>query len=458
MTDFLIYLGKVALAISLIWLAYQLLLRKNTHFTWARMYLLGGMLGSLLLPFWEPSTDWVSFTISSTGIEPQSDAALVAEASGFAERFDWSFWLGGVYLFGLGLMLIRAVLIQFQIRRLRVNATAERSSDYTILRSDQIKAPFSFRRFIFLPEGLSEAESEIIIAHERAHIQERHSGDAVLMELFLLLQWFNPFAWRYKRSLLTLHEYLADRHTLAQGIDKSRYQLLLLKQSAGQKVFALANAFNQVTSINRIQMMNQNRSTRWSRLTFLLLLPLLGLSLYSFQILPQDDVLILETDEGILVKGQVFAATDHSPIAGAAILVEDTKVGTFSDKEGKFLLKIPTGSPATLAFSYVGMTTHRLKMERSGVVTVFMASTEANSTHTVSTATVKLTPEEADKVKPAKRPLMVVDGVITDQSFDKESIDPANIESVEVLKGESATAIYGEKGRNGVVIIKTKKQ
>ncbi|MEL6653640.1 MAG: carboxypeptidase-like regulatory domain-containing protein, partial [Bacteroidota bacterium] len=330
--------------------------------------------------------------------------------------------------------------------------------DTSLLKSDQIKAPFSFLRYIFLPKTTPEQDASVIIAHEQAHIKQRHSVDIVLLEVFLLLQWFNPIAWRYKKSLLTLHEYLADRSTLEQGVDKSRYQLLLLKQSAGKKAFALANAFNEVTSINRIKMMNQTRSTQWSRLKFLLLLPLLGLSLYSFQILPQSDALIFNGEDEIIIKGQVLAATDHNPIAGAAVLVENTKIGTLTDENGKFLVRIPAGSPAKIAFSFVGMATHNIEMDRSGVVTVFMAASAENSSHTVSTAPVKLSPSEEKAIKPAKRPLMVVDGVIADDSFDKESIDPSNIESIEVLKGESAVAIYGEKGRNGVVIITTKKK
>ncbi len=52
-------------------------------------------------------------------------------------------------------------------------------------------------------------------------------------------------------------------------------------------------------------------------------------------------------------------------------------------------------------------------------------------------------------------PLIVVDGVII-KNGELDKINPNSIESINVLKGNSAVALYGEKGTNGVIIIKTK--
>jgi TonB-dependent SusC/RagA subfamily outer membrane receptor len=54
------------------------------------------------------------------------------------------------------------------------------------------------------------------------------------------------------------------------------------------------------------------------------------------------------------------------------------------------------------------------------------------------------------------KPLYVIDGVVAEDS-NIESLSPDNIESISVLKGETAIAKYGEKGKNGVIEITTKK-
>jgi len=56
------------------------------------------------------------------------------------------------------------------------------------------------------------------------------------------------------------------------------------------------------------------------------------------------------------------------------------------------------------------------------------------------------------------RPLVVLDGKPMDENYDLNAIDPKNIESISILKDKSATDIYGEKGKNGVVVITSKKQ
>ena len=59
------------------------------------------------------------------------------------------------------------------------------------------------------------------------HLRYNHSVDLIYMETTLLLQWFNPTVWLLKRELRDIHEYQADKGVLSQGIDATKYQLLL---------------------------------------------------------------------------------------------------------------------------------------------------------------------------------------------------------------------------------------
>jgi TonB-dependent SusC/RagA subfamily outer membrane receptor len=74
------------------------------------------------------------------------------------------------------------------------------------------------------------------------------------------------------------------------------------------------------------------------------------------------------------------------------------------------------------------------------------------------TTTQRTLSPEVITIPKSEKPLYVVDGVIAQNVEDAEKINPEHIQTINVLKGESATALYGEKGKNGVVLITTKMQ
>jgi len=465
MTEFLLYLAKVSLVISFIYGAYQLFLKRSTHFVWNRTFLITGILLAFLLPFW-PISHGASFIPIGLDLSIDTpDGGLGGvEGAGLAERFDWSLWLGVIYIIGLGFMLFRLAKIVGQIRRLLQGSAKEEYPKFTLIRSPRIESPFSFYRYVFLPASTPQTEaSDLIISHEQAHIEGRHSLDILLLEFFLLFQWFNPLAWMYKRNLLAIHEYLADQAVMESGIEKSDYQLLLLEQSAGSQRFALANAFNEFTTIKRIKMMNQNKSSKWSKIKYLLLLPILGLSLYSFKALPNSSTEIIANITGQrVIKGHVLRASDQSPIAGAAILIKESSVGTLTNSSGYFEIMLPENSSSTLTFSFVGLASYQVKVAESGVLRVELAESEASAKHSFLKSgegedanlgkTLNLMREDA------KAPLMILDGKEVKEGFEMDSLSPDDIESVSVIKGDKAIEEYGEKGRYGVVVIQMKKK
>ncbi len=460
MTEFLLYLAKLSLVISFIYGAYQLFLKRSTHFAWNRAYLIVGILIAFLLPFWPVSSTVISIpSFAELDIESLGQATEGGEQAGFAERIDWSLWLGWAYMLGLGLMVLRLIKIDGQIRRLIRASSKEEHPRFTLLRSSGIKAPFSFYRYVFLPASSPKSKAtDLIISHEQAHIEEKHSFDILLLEFFLLFQWFNPIAWMYKKSLLAIHEYQADQSVMASGVSKSDYQLLLLEQGAGSQRFALANAFNEFTTVKRIKMMNQNRSSKWSRIKFLFLLPILGLSLYSFKALPSSSNIIANITGKKLIQGHVIMAEDQSPIAGATILVKESSIGTLTNEAGYFEIMIPENSSATLVFSFIGLESHEVVMEESGIIRVELGKQKSKSSFFKSgKAEVDLGKDLEVMSTKEKAPLIILDGKEVSKGFKMDALEPDDIESVNVIKGEKAIEEYGEKGRNGVIKITTKK-
>jgi TonB family protein len=144
---------------------------------------------------------------------------------------------------------------------------------------DRNYQPFSFFGIVFIPENLKESDSlPQILEHERVHVRQVHSLDLLLMEILTILHWFNPFIWFYRRSLKSIHEYLADEGVIVKGYDKVNYQELLLGQTLGIQVNDLTNNFNHSLLKSRIIMMTKQRSGTFSGWKTTLAIPvLLGL-------------------------------------------------------------------------------------------------------------------------------------------------------------------------------------
>lgn len=184
----------------------------------------------------------------------------------------------GVYVAGVILNIVR---ITVQVLRLAILAQREgihREYGANVVFTNKNVANFSFFNIIFLSNSPGSKEDlEKIITHEKAHIRQKHFVDLIIIEVFTTIFWFNPVIWFYRRSVIAVHEYLADEYVLSQGIEKSGYQKLLINQSFGLPVVALANNFNQSLIKRRFIMMSKTKS-RFKAVTKLLLVVPLTLS------------------------------------------------------------------------------------------------------------------------------------------------------------------------------------
>lgn len=205
--------------------------------------------------------------------------------------------------------------------------------------------------------------------------------------------------------------------------------------------------------------------------------------------------------QDIKVQGIVTSAEDGLPLPGATVLVKGTTIGVSTDMDGNFSISAPTNS--VLQFSYIGAKTQE-KKAKAGSMNVVLEndammldevvavgygtmkkSDLTGSVATVSGEQLKKTPAagldqalqgraagvtvNANSGQPGAGaevrirgigtvngadPIYVVDGVILG---DITFLNPSDIESTEILKDASATAIYGSRGANGVVLVTTKK-
>lgn len=216
--------------------------------------------------------------------------------------------------------------------------------------------------------------------------------------------------------------------------------------------------------------------------------------------------------QGISVSGRVTDANDGQTIPGVTILVQNTSTGTITDIDGKYSLNVDPG--ATLIFSFVGYNTQEIAVGNQTKINVVLVSSvteleeaviigygavkKSDATGSVAVVSSKdfnrgaITSAQellagkatgvvitsnggapgasstirirgGSSLNSSNDPLIVIDGVAIDNTGISGSanilstINPNDIESFTVLKDASATAIYGSRASNGVILITTKR-
>ena len=127
---------------------------------------------------------------------------------------NWLFW---IYWFGVivfaGSFLFQVVLLLYRAYRNPVIIDGQ----YRIVEVSGDKAPCSFGNNIFInPEKYEWDTYNQILQHEKIHIRQKHTLDILFAELVLIFQWFNPFAWIYRREIESNLEFLTDDQLMQQ--------------------------------------------------------------------------------------------------------------------------------------------------------------------------------------------------------------------------------------------------
>ncbi len=196
-----------------------------------------------------------------------------------SSSINWKVAIKWVYLIGLGIFLIN-FLVQFSILMYyRFKYPILKDGKLIIVEMEGDKAPFSFLNMIYInPRKYDYDTYEQILAHEKIHITKWHSLDIFLSELTLIVLWFNPFAWLYRKVVEHNLEYLTDQEMLASGANAEVYQMNLLKVSVPELPLSLSTNYNQSFLKKRIHMMNAKKSSARSTWKYLFILPILGLT------------------------------------------------------------------------------------------------------------------------------------------------------------------------------------
>lgn len=286
------YLIEVTLCWALFYGVYLFFLKKETFFELNRYYLLGTLLGGLIIPMLEiaPGTELVQqfqqvILLPEATVTAQIGGPPVEQTIGTtveqATSIGWSGLLLILYTLALLAMTARLLIGLFQIYQLKRLGTEIPKQNYTRIETTKSHAPFSFFHFLFMNKenDLSTTEQNQIIIHELAHIKGRHSVDVLLVELISVILWFHPLIFLYKRSIKENHEYLADK-AVVEVANKQQYSRLLVEQAIPG--LRLANNFNHSLLKKRIKMMSTIKSNSYNLLKYSVCLPLIVLVMFLF--------------------------------------------------------------------------------------------------------------------------------------------------------------------------------
>lgn len=499
MSALFLYLIKANIALTLFYLAYRFGLRRLTFYTLNRYFLLFAIACSALFPVVDLRTvfrgdgqtpggsiyympDWNSLRSYATA----------PEAVTIWDLLQSMFWLG------VAVMAIRFIVQLISLLRVHLDSADGRINNEKVKLLSGRKNPFSFFNNVYInPELHSPEERYTILAHEKVHVRGWHTIDVLAGELNHIFYWFNPGAWLMKKAIRENLEFITDRKLLQSGINVKKYQYTLLHTMNGLCGTRLANNFNLSHLKKRIMMMNKASSSRYHLLKYLFLIPataaialIVSSSKGREALVQPDSAQQFETPRQL--SDFVEPADPTSPQAenGSAAFAEENKpeqtellrvsrrpnykaflrrnpsvksiawakqekapTAIIRLKNGKLeryrLLdamemqaasakygRLPAPPPPVPVKPEVTYTPPRIEREKGTAVSVERAESSSDSL-----------PEKV---------LYIIDGEkISKKNF--KDLSPADIYSISVLKDKKATEKYGDKGKNGVIIIETKK-
>jgi len=394
------YLIKSAAWISGFALVYLLFLRNERFFSLKRMYLLSGILISLIFPFISvhyqvevpaPSTASLSFE----GTEISSVTA--SSSTGAVAGLNYKMILFGLYISGVLFLGYRIIRHLIWLRKTISKANINNIGPARLVRISSVSASFSFFNYVFINPSVDEAEVKEIMNHELVHVKQKHWLDLLLVEMLRLFQWVNPFVWIYTGFIRLNNEYLADEMALQRTANTGNYKAALLNQLFRSPVISLTNSFNYSLNKKRFDMMKKIITSPYRKLKVLFVLPVFAIVLYA------------------------FASPEYKYVAS------DDKTDQFS--------MMPAGQ------NLIGR-----EQDFTEELDLHDSSASTSVTGTINSGNDDETMHDT---------LIVIDGVITKRE-DVDKLSPLEIEYMKVLKDPAAKAPYGEKGKNGVILITTK--
>lgn len=396
------YFLQVVLCSSIMMVYYLLVLRNKQFHQYNRFYLIAVSLFSWIIPLVKIS--WTKSEIPSQQIinvlSAVADKNLALETKVVNQAFQWNWPLVGAIVYtviavALLFMLCRSCYKVFRL--LRTN-THWNLGDIRLILTNVSGTPFSFFKYIFWNEEIdvNSHAGRQILEHELAHVKQKHSLDKLFIQVVLAAGWFNPIFWLLKREMEMIHEFIADKKAIHNGNAAELAQMLLTAAYPKQQ-FDLANPFFFSPIKRRLKMLTINKTPKFSYLRRIVVLPMLVIvaALFAFRSTENQNIPLSEIKE---MENKAIPAKTGIPSKNVdALPIKNT------EKKRSF-------APPTIVADTVSI----------------------------------------------REPLYIIDGtkVLRGQL---QNTPPDDIASIDVIKDPKAIELFGEEGKNGVIVITSKK-
>lgn len=476
----LAYILGVILCSGLFWIAGRFIMQ-GCRFRLARYVLLGSAFVSLLLPFVKIGI--LEPEVVENTVLPVGDFDYVELGDVVADPF-WTlerFFFVAYALVSLALFL-RFIVGILRLRVIERHSVVVSEGGIKVVTNSSIKSPFSFGRTIFVGDGDDHTSRAMILRHEEEHIRLHHSVDKTLMEFLSSIFWINPFFFLIKSSLTEVHEFEADSAVVNDGFNIADYKQLIFSQIGCDNPEVASGLVFSLTK-KRIIMLSQTKKRGW--VSVLTLIPAVALSLALVSFTERSDKLeikdpkvaktssdpsITMTDinvakivldekgdkpliflDGKEIKSDQLNNIPENSFGSMEVFKGESAIALYGDRAKNGVLVITTKkdgeSSKKGSFSVFNGDKH-IKISEDGL-------SLRSGDYTVSVGGNFDEFEKSLKPQKGSEPLYLVNGYEVSSSVAK-TIDAQTIASMDVIKSDKAVDLYGDRAKNGAVVITTK--
>ena len=278
---FLAYSLLASTLLIVVWAVYKCVLANAGCFRFNRILLLSCTTLAFVFPIFILNPFWVAdimennFEIAFNPVEIAYIANTVSEQ--ITPIWDYIVTL---YLIGVIVMILYFLVSLVRLALFILKGEHIKQDDCRIiLHRHNSVAPFAWCGYIMMPRRDWYEFGQMIVCHEKAHIECRHWIDLLFMQAAIILTWYCPAIWLLRNELHTLHEYEADSRVLASGVKREEYQMFLIKKTVGARFATLSNCLNHSSLKKRITMMLSSKPTGKARVRAFVMVPAMALAL-----------------------------------------------------------------------------------------------------------------------------------------------------------------------------------
>ena len=278
---FLAYSLLASTLLIVVWAVYKCVLANTGCFRFNRILLLSCITLAFVFPIFILNSFWVA-DIMENNIEIAFNPVEIAYIANTVSEQITPIWdyIVTLYLIGVIVMILYFLVSLVRLALFILKGEHIKQDDCRIiLHRHNSVAPFAWCGYIMMPRRDWYEFGQMIVCHEKAHIECRHWIDLLFMQAAIIITWYCPAIWLLRNEFHTLHEYEADSRVLASGVKREEYQIFLIKKTVGARFATLSNCLNHSSLKKRITMMLSSKPTGKARVRAFVMVPAMALAL-----------------------------------------------------------------------------------------------------------------------------------------------------------------------------------